>query len=336
MGKAKFGGRGRKRDLGLGSSTPFILGSSATRVEKDMVSVRAVRCLDVAVGNLEETAGFYGGIWGLSEVARSSDARFFRGAAAYHHVLGLFKRDTPALLRIIFDAADRATVDRLHAAVISAGIRAVEASRPLTRPGGGYGFGFKDPEGRNLAIVFDVADHAEARVEPDRPIKITHINLNSAAAREVSQFYIDTLGFRLSDESELFFFLRCNSDHHSILLAKAKAPTLNHVAFEMADLDSVMRGAGRLKDNGYPIEWGPGRHGAGNNLFCYFAGPEELPIEYTTDVEQVDETYVARGPDFWKFPPGRTDRWGITGSRSARLMRIQELYRFTDNLSIES
>jgi catechol 2,3-dioxygenase-like lactoylglutathione lyase family enzyme len=301
-----------------------------------MVSVRGVRCLDVAVGNLKETADFYGGIWGLNEVARSSDARFFRGTAGYHHVLGLFQRGRPALLRLIFDAADRATVDRLHAAVVSAGIRAIETPRTLTRPGGGYGFGFKDPEGRNLAIVCDVADHGDARIESDRPIKITHINLNSAIAQEASQFYIETLGFRLSDESELFFFLRCNSDHHSILLAKARAPTLNHVSFEMADLDSVMRGAGRLKDHGYPIEWGPGRHGAGNNLFCYFAGPEELPIEYTTDVEQVDESYIPHGPDFWKFPPGRTDRWGVTEPRSARLMRIQELYRFTEDFQIES
>jgi catechol 2,3-dioxygenase-like lactoylglutathione lyase family enzyme len=301
-----------------------------------MASVRAIRCVDVAVGNLEETSRFYGGIWGLDEVARPSGARYFRGTAQYHHILALFERPKPALIRIVFDAADRAAVDELHRAVVAARVGPVEEPHPLMRPGGGYGFGFKDPESRNLAIVCNVADHSDAGIRPDRPIKITHLNLNSGAAAETCPFYIETLGFRLSDESDMFFFLRCSSDHHAILLAKMTAPTLNHISFEMPDLDSVMRGAGRLKDHGYPIEWGPGRHGAGSNIFCYFAGPEELPIEYTTDVEQVDDTYVPHGPDYWKWPPGRTDRWGITEPRSPRLKRIQELFRFTEDHRIES
>ncbi len=296
-----------------------------------MNDIRGVRCLDIAVGNLDETASFYGGIWGLGEVGRAPQARYFRGTAHYHHILGLYQAGKPALLRIIFDAPDRAAVDRLHSRVRAAGVGTVEEPHDLSvRPGGGYGFGFKDPEGRTLAVICDVADHSDAAPQADRPSKITHINLNSAMAEKVHRFYIDTLGFRLSDESELFYFLRCNSDHHSILFAKMSAPTLNHVSFEMLDIDSVMRGAGRLKDHGFPIEWGPGRHGAGNNMFCYFAGPEELPIEYTTDVEQIDESYVSHGPEYWKFPPGRTDRWGVTEPRSPRLKRIQELYRFTD------
>jgi catechol 2,3-dioxygenase-like lactoylglutathione lyase family enzyme len=301
-----------------------------------MAAVRGVRCLDVSVGNIEETSAFYGGIWGLEEVERTEDARFFRGAARYHHILGLFDRGRPALIRIIFDVADRRTVDELHAAVVAAKAGPAEPPHTLRRPGGGYGFGFKDPEGRTLAVVCEVADHEDESIKPDRPIKITHINLNSASASTIHRFYIETLGFRLSDESDMFYFLRCNSDHHSILIAKMAAPTLNHVSFEMKDVDSVMRGAGRLKDHGYPIEWGPGRHGAGSNVFCYFAGPEELPIEYTTDVEQVDESYVPHGPDYWKWPPGRTDRWGVTEPRSPRLKRIQELYRFTDDHRIES
>jgi catechol 2,3-dioxygenase-like lactoylglutathione lyase family enzyme len=305
-------------------------------VERIMAAVRSVRCLDVSVGNIEETSRFYGGIWGLQEVARVGDGRFFRGTSYYHHILGLFDRGRPALIRIIFDAADRSTVDKLYEQVLASKVDSIEAPHEVSRPGGGYGFGFKDPEGRNLAVICGVADHKDAKVEPDKPIKITHINLNSASAAKIHLFYIETLGFRLSDESDMFYFLRCNSDHHSILIAKMTAPTLNHVSFEMKDIDSVMRGAGRLKDHGYPIEWGPGRHGAGSNMFCYFAGPEELPIEYTADVEQVDESYVPHGPDYWKWPPGRTDRWGVTEPRSPRLKRIQELYRFTDDHRIES
>jgi len=65
----------------------------------------------------------------------------------------------------------------------------------------------------------------------------------------------------LVDENAPLWFLHCaNNDHCSIVLAKTGLPILNHVVFEMPDSDSVMRGIGRMKDSGYPVEWGPGRH----------------------------------------------------------------------------
>ena len=73
----------------------------------------------------------------------------------------------------------------------------------------------------------------------------------------------------------------------------------------MAGFNALMFGAGRMKSNGFPVEWGVGRHGPGNNSFAYFAGPEEMPLEYTADVQQIDETYEFHGPDYWKWPPGR-------------------------------
>jgi catechol 2,3-dioxygenase len=101
------------------------------------------------------------------------------------------------------------------------------------------------------------------------------------------------------------------------------------MAFELPDIDSVMRGAGRMRDAGYPIEWGVGRHGAGNNVFAYFAGPEEVPLEYTAEVLQIDETYTPHGPEYWRFPPGRMDQWGVTAPHTPRWKRIQEMHHFT-------
>ena len=140
------------------------------------------------------------------------------------------------------------------------------------------------------------------------------------------------LGFRLIDETVRARFLHAACpDHFSLALVKHETATFNHIAFEMQDLDAVMRGAGRMKDAGYPIEWGIGRHGPGNNVFAYFAGPEEIPLEYTSEVLQVDDTYVPRGPEFWKFPPGRSDQWGVTAPQTARLGRIQNLFQFSED-----
>ena len=195
--------------------------------------------------------------------------------------------------------------------------------------GGGYGFGCKDPDGRNLAFVSECADHADtAQARPpaqDRPRQSQRARFR----REACVLH-QVLGFRVIDENAPLWFLHCaNSDHASIVLAKTNLPTLNHVAFEMPEFDSVMRGMGRMKDNGYPIEWGPGRHGPGNNVFAYFCGPDEVPLEYAAEVQQVDDSYQPRPSEYWKFKPGRSDQWGITTPRSARYYRVQRLFGFT-------
>jgi catechol 2,3-dioxygenase len=118
-------------------------------------------------------------------------------------------------------------------------------------------------------------------------------------------------------------FMNCDRDHHSLAIADADNDALNHIAFLMPDLDSVMRGGGRMKDSGHAIEWGPGRHGPGNNAFNYFIDPFGVVIEYTSEIEQIDDTYKVGSPDDWKWPPGRVDHWGISAPPSARLKEAQ-------------
>jgi catechol 2,3-dioxygenase len=116
-----------------------------------------------------------------------------------------------------------------------------------------------------------------------------------------------------------------------MVLGFTGGPTLNHIAFEMPDLESVMRGAGRMRDDGRIIEWGPGRHGPGNNVFCYFLGPEDMPVEYTAEMQQVDERHRAKTPDEWTWPPGRLDHWGISARPSERMEQAGLRFRFTDD-----
>jgi catechol 2,3-dioxygenase-like lactoylglutathione lyase family enzyme len=293
--------------------------------------VRGVRSVELVATNFDEAARFYETVWNLQPVEKRNDALYFRGTAGYHHVLGLHNGKQPAVIRIVFDVADRQSVDALHRAVSAAGCK-TSAPAMLTAAGGGYGFGCKDPDGRNIGFVCDCADHADTQDMPDRPRKIVHLNLNALDFDSSLAFFSKTLGFRVIDDNAPLWFLHCaNSDHCSIVLAKTNQPTLNHIAFEMPEVESVMRGMGRMKDNGYPIEWGPGRHGPGDNVFAYFCGPDEVPLEYAAEVLQVDDSYESRPSSFWKFAPGRSDLWGITQPRSARYYRVQRLFGYTDD-----
>jgi catechol 2,3-dioxygenase-like lactoylglutathione lyase family enzyme len=291
--------------------------------------IRGVRSVELATTNLEEAARFYETVWMLEPVETRNAARYFRGTAGHHHILGLHVGAQPAVIRIVFDLADRKSVDALHRAVAAAGGKPGTPG-PVAIGGGGYGFGCKDPDGRNLAFVAEAADHADTADRPDRPRKIVHVNLNTQDFDATLKFFTEALGFRVVDDNAPLWFLHCaNSDHSSIVLAKTNLPTLNHIAFEMPEFDSVMRGMGRMKDNGYPLEWGPGRHGPGDNVFAYFCGPDEVPLEYAAEVLQIDDSYERRPSSYWKYAPGRSDQWGVTQPRSARYYRVQRLFGFT-------
>jgi catechol 2,3-dioxygenase len=295
------------------------------------IGVAALRSVEIGVTNMDEALRFYRDIWCLDPVVAADGVHYFRATGRFHHILSLRQAPRVAMVRVVFDAADRDAVDALHAQAAAFAMPAIEPPAPLRQPGGGYGFGFKDPEGRNYAVVCGLADHADAADRPDRPRKLSHVNLNTTDNDVSSAVLIEALGLRLSDETKVFRFLRCHSDHHSMVMAFGGGPTLNHIAFEMPDLDSVMRGAGRMRDHGYPIEWGPGRHGPGSNVFCYFVGPEEIPIEYTGEMMQVDEGYRTGKPEDWAWPPRRLDRWGVSDFPSARVHRAQRLFCFTDD-----
>jgi catechol 2,3-dioxygenase len=126
--------------------------------------------------------------------------------------------------------------------------------------------------------------------------------------------------------------MNCDTDHHTIALGDADNDALNHVAFLMPTLDAVMRGGGRMKDAGHPSEWGPGRHGPGDNAFNYFIDPFGIVIEYTAEIEQIDDSYRPGGPSDWTWPPGRVDQWGVSAPPSSRLKEAQRAVRFAPSL----
>lgn len=292
--------------------------------------VTAVRSVEFGVRDIEAAARFYGEVWNLDPVAADDGSRYFRGTGPEHHILALHRRDAPALVQVNLAAPDRRAVDALHGRLASLDLPGLGAPAPLTGPGGGYGFAFEDRDGRKFSLSSDVATHDDAADLRDRPRKISHCVLNAPDIEGSIALFTEGLGFTISDRTGFLCFLRCNADHHSIALGNGDAPTLHHIAFEMTDLDSVMRGAGRMRDAGYPIEWGVGRHGPGANVFSYFLGPDDYVIEYTAEVEQVDDSYPRRTAEYWANlnPPGWNDRWGVAGPPSERMRTAQSKIAF--------
>lgn len=307
-------------------------GSRASRdhdLAHERSRVTAVRSVELAVVDLGAALDFFTRVWGLEAAAAQDGVVYLRATGPQFHVLSLREASGTAVVRVVLEAADRRNVNLLCERIQQYGCATDGPPRALTSPGEGYGFGFRDPEGRGFAIVCDVADRGESESVADRPTRLSHVNLNCHDNDATFKFMTAALGFRLSDRTRQFRFVRCNEDHHSLVLGFNDNCFLNHIAFEMPDLDSVMRGIGRMRDFSYAVEWGPGRHGPGNNVFAYFCGPEEVPIEYTSEMQQVSNDYRVGSPEDWTWPPGRLDQWGITPGPSARVKRAQSRFCFS-------
>lgn len=274
--------------------------------------VATAHSIEFGVPDLDRSANFFRECWGLEEVSREAGVSYLRGTGQDHHIVSLHQQAETALRRVNFTAADRETVDGLHARAQGFGAEIVEPPGPLAGAAGGYGFSFRDLEGRVLSVAADLERHADTSDQPDRPRKLSHIVLNSADVDKATDYFTDLLGFRLSDRTEMMDFIRCNTDHHSVALCRVDNASLNHVAFEVPSHDALMRGAGRMKEAGFKVEWGVGRHGPGDNVFAYFIEPNGFVVEYTAEVQQIDEaTHKIGYPADWKRPANRMDQWGF-------------------------
>jgi len=231
-------------------------------------TITGLRSVELAVHDLKQSTEFYRQVWGLEPISSQGDTVHLRGTSCEHHAVTLRERPIAALLAVNFEARDRATVDALYARAKAMGANIESAPTQLGgESGGGYGFRLRTPEGHPLSISSDVARHADPVSDTTRPTKLSHVVLNSADVPTQTAFFLDVLGFKWADSTKMMDFIRCCSDHHSIAFARGSGPSLNHMAYEMPNIDGLMRGAGRLKKNGFEIAWGVGRHGPGNNVF---------------------------------------------------------------------
>ena len=277
-------------------------------------TLRSLRSVSLAVADPVASRDFYHEVWGLSTVDEDSDRFWLRATGSEHHVLRLSAGERNALDSISFALTTRREVDDAARALQKLGIPLLREPGPLDDAGGGYGLQLVDPEGRCIELSVDTFAVTQAEPAGRRaiPRKIAHVVLNTTDIDRTADFYTEVLGMRISDWSEhQMTFLRCNSDHHVIALNQARWPSINHVAYEMQSIDHFMRGIGSLKRHGIDPQWGPGRHGPGDNTFSYFTDPAGLVCEYTSEVAQIDEDrWLCRT---WERTPELSDQWGTAG-----------------------
>jgi 2,3-dihydroxy-p-cumate/2,3-dihydroxybenzoate 3,4-dioxygenase len=283
-----------------------------------------LRSIEFALPDPAAAAAFMIDIWGMAPAVEAGGTHYLRGSGTFPYLVALAP-SADEFVRSTTFVSDEAELAELAGKIACSGWPCRDVTS--TDLGGGHGLIVELPEGEILRFLAGTTEVAPLEGS-DLPVKLTHVVFNSIDAEASGHAVEQVLGFRVSDRTRGMVFVRCNDSHHSTAFARAGIASLNHVAFEMADLDAVMRGIGRLRDHRLAPAWGPGRHGPGANVYAYFIAPFGPVIEFSTAVEKVADDYRTGEPDDWTWPPNRIDQWGISDKDFEGLRAAEERFRF--------
>jgi len=289
-----------------------------------------LRSIELALPDAAQAHQWMIDIWGCADGGQQDGTYYLRGSGTFPYLVAF----TESAERFVRSTTFVCSQDRLEQIAHVAAEKGLNAAPTISRdPGGGAGLVVELAEGELLRFLVGATEVEPLASHPvyalrDVPVKLTHVVFNAADAEASGHLVEEVLGFRVSDRTKGMVFVRCNDAHHSTAFARAGFSSLNHIAFEMEDLDAVMRGIGRMRDHQFAPAWGPGRHGPGDNVYAYYIAPFGPVIEYSTPVNKVDETYPTGAPDDWTWPENRIDQWGISDKDFAGLRSAEEAFRF--------
>ncbi len=195
-------------------------------------------------------------------------------------------------------------------------------------------FWLRDPDGYRLEFYCDPAV-ADKPFVSGRPIGgfragalgFGHLVLNTCNFTEMEEFYLQTIGLRLSDYTDgspfRASFMHVNPRHHSLALIEFEQPGIHHIMVEYNYIDDV----GRLYDMALKqpdnIAVTLGRHANDHVLSFYTFSPGGFMIETGWAGRLIDvdrwEPELMYGPSIW----GHERRW-LPPERRAEARAILE------------
>ena len=257
----------------------------------------------------ETLAAFYGTAMGMA-IDRGSSV-IIAQAHQRHLLFVEGERNTLGFAAYAVEGADE--INALRKRCASRGISVMEHEDPLLLHGA---IAINDPDGNK--IVFGLRRESD-RLESGLPARLQHFVIASTDARRISRFYQDVFGFVLSDEvidddGELkTAFLRCNNEHHSFAVFQAGRCRFDHHCYEVGDWGLIRDWGDSFARHEIPVQWGPGRHGPGNNLFLFVHDLDGNWLEISAELEVVRPD---RPVGTWKHEQRTLNSWGSAPLRS--------------------
>jgi catechol-2,3-dioxygenase len=243
------------------------------------------------------------------------------------HCLGLFSDTRPSmgngrspfprtrLHHLAFELDTDAELAALAARLSLSGIEVTLDTRDGD-PDLGDTLWLSDPDGNRIEIsvtpedAFTHTPPVAARRARIRPHGLQHVALSTSRLEAMVGFYTEALGFDISDWLlRECAWLRCNNDHHTLILMQGRQD-IEHIGYSIFDGPELLTWADYMSRHQVPILWGPGRHGAGHDLFLRFADSEGTHIELSAELQQYYDRDVTSPPRLWHTRSTALNLWG--------------------------
>ena len=275
--------------------------------------------------------------FGLLPAGRDKDGRrYFRGTDP-HSYCYVIQKGEDHFLGFAFYAKSRGDLDALAAAT-GAKVETIDG------PGGGERVRLQEPNGYDVDLVFGIEPAEEVKIPrqvmnsvsqplaranellrmkknaPTPVRRLAHVVLSSPRHIETINWFKQTFGTLSSDdiitgpEKELIgAFMRVDDgekhvDHHAVFVIKSPKAGLNHVSFEVQDMEAIFQDHYYLKSlDRHEHLWGIGRHLLGSQVYDYWSDPFGYTHEHWADTDRLTADIP---PNVWEAQIGFVSQWG--------------------------
>lgn len=228
---------------------------------------------------------------GLNQVEKTQDRALFTSNT--RHAELIIQRSAKNEMRAIgIEAYDAAAVDEIAGRARKAGLRvAAEApSLPVIE----HAVTFVTSEGHVIEAHTPMPKDQQLRYTGGgiHPRCVDHVNLAAADPAKIAEELQDVLGLKLSERTtgqELVWLRAGDGRHHTVGILKGRSG-IHHYSWEFASFSDFRRLGDILDSLDRRISWGPGRHGAGDNLFTYYVDAGGFMVECTAEMEVIADT----------------------------------------------
>jgi len=277
-----------------------------------------IKVTDLAYGRLRapdlDVAEEFLTNFGMVRAARTPTALYMRGTDPAHH-LHVTEKGDPGFVGLAYYAASLEDLKRVAKAPGAYQVEVVYGMKklkpiPVKRQPLNLGSDALKRAGKLMRI-----HRGPARVK-----RIGHGVMASPKVVETARWFRDTLGFICSDDvyagskdNIIGSFNRLDRgdtyvDHHVFFCVRNERAGLNHLSFEVADIDDVFTGHEYLRNLGkYEHMWGIGRHLLGSQIYDYWADPWGRVHEHWSDTDRLNRK---NGSNLISAEDGLVSQWG--------------------------
>jgi biphenyl-2,3-diol 1,2-dioxygenase len=247
--------------------------------------------------DMDRSLWFWTEVVGLERADQDGDTVYLRAwGELEHHSLSLTPGSPGRIDHIGWRVRSGADVD-LMASTLEAQEVEITWIKPDEERGQGRAIRFATPFGHRFELYHDVerptvAKELRSRVKSNSsrawsrgisPRRIDHVNITTNDADALTSWLSEKLGFamreyiRLNTGTMAAGWMAVSALSHDIGVivdpSGDKPDGFQHVAYFVDNAQDVLRAIEILRENGVPVDAGPGRHGISQGIFAYTRDP---------------------------------------------------------------